>query len=171
MLDLPPTPIRFTAYAIVLLAFGLCVSRPSNDGADNPAYDALAKAHTRRMVADSLALADAQEKLVRHEAVASRQIVKYRTVRDSLVITDTVKVKEFVERADSVVRSCTDLQNSCERFRVRAESSLAGLRLDRDRWRLTAESLRPSRLDLFVRRTLPVLAFAGGIYVGSRVVR
>ena len=70
-----------------------------------------------------------------------------------------------------MVRSCTELSESCSAFRVRAESSLVSLRLDRDRWRLTAESERPSGLSLFVRRTLPVLAFVGGIYVGARVTR
>jgi hypothetical protein len=98
-------------------------------------------------------------------------VIRYKTLRDTLRLTDTVAVREFVERADSVVRSCSALAVSCDAFRVRADSTIAGLRLDRDRWRLQAEAATPSGFDRFVRRTLPVVAFVGGIYVGSRVVR
>lgn len=168
----PRLALRVGFYALlgVLLTLGVRALRAPGP-AENPAYDALVVALNRRIVADSVSLADANEKLVRHEQVASRTITKYREIRDTFRITDTVAVKEFVQRADSAVRSCTELVESCATFRVRAESSLAGLTLDRDRWKLTAESLKPSGFDRFVRRTLPVVMFVAGAYVGSRVTR
>lgn len=152
----------------LVLALGL---RGSRETKDNPAYDALARAHTRRMVADSLALDSALQLLNQRQLVVRREIVRYRSLRDTLNVRDTVQIVQFVQQADSVVRACSELAESCDRFRVRADSSLASLTLDRDRWRLAAEHAKPSRLDLFVRRALPVVAFVGGVYVGSRVVR
>lgn len=168
----PRVVLRVGCYCLlgVLLALGVR-ALAAGDPAENPAYSALSKAHTRRMVADSVALVQAHEALAAAQSRTARTITQYRSHRDTLRITDTIAVKEFVARADSVVRSCSELSNACERFRVRAESSLASLRLDRDRWRQMAEDSRPNAISRFVRRTLPVVTFGLGLYVGARAVR
>lgn len=40
---------------------------------------------------------------------------EYRTQRDTLVLTDTVAVKEFVHVADSTVKACTAAVTTCSR--------------------------------------------------------
>jgi hypothetical protein len=123
------------------------------------------------MAADSVALVSAREALATAQSRVTDHVIRYKTLRDTLRLTDTIAVREFVTRSDSVVRSCSALAVSCDAFRVRADSTIAGLRLDRDRWRLEAEHLKPSRFDSFVRRTLPIVAFVGGVYVGARAVK
>lgn len=171
----PLDPTRALRYAVwglsVLILGGLALRIGFTPRESDPARDILAVDLARRMHADALALDSARVALVRDQAQTVRQLARYSGLRDTLVITDTVAVREFVQRADSVVRSCTELSESCERFRVRADSSLASLTLDRDRWRHVAEDSRPNAMSQFVHRTLPVVAFVGGVWLGSRAVR
>jgi hypothetical protein len=167
----PRTALRIGVWVLLGLLLALGVRSLGDRPDDNPAYDALSKAHTRRMAADSVALVSAREALVTAQGRVATHIATYRTIRDTLRLSDTVAVRVFVERADSVVRSCSALAVSCDQFRVRADSTIAGLRLDRDRWRLAAESARPSGLRLAWDRVKVPLAFVAGAYVGSRVVR
>jgi len=113
----------------------------------NDAYDALARLYNRRMIADSLQLDSARVQLAAKSAQVTRDIVRYRTIRDSLVITDTIQVKQFVERADSVVRNCTALQSSASLFVSRCDSAQQSLRIDRDLWKTRYEGSRPSKWD------------------------
>lgn len=134
---------------------------------DDPARDILAADLARRMHANALALDSARTQLARGRARVTETVIRYQTVRDSLVITDTVKVKVFVQAADSMQRRCTEHVESCDRFRVRADSSLASLSTDRDFWKARYEHAKPSRW----RGVLPYVAFVGGVWVGSKVTR
>lgn len=160
--------VRLLLGLLVLLA--LRAITPSG-GDDNPAYDALVRAHTRKMATDSVALDSARQALRQSSARTLTSVTRYLRFRDTVNIHDTTQIKVFVERADSVVKSCSELAESCDRFRVRADSVIAGLRLDRERLRLQLDQSRPSTLDLFVRRTLPVVGFVAGVWVGSKVSR
>lgn len=175
MLALTPAVVwRLVIYVAVgiLIALGIRSLRPSVP-AENPAYDALVAALNRKMAGDSLSLDSARVALAKSSINAGRTIVRYRTARDTVLqhLTDTVRVKEYVARADSVVRSCSELLSVSSLYATRCDSAQASLRLDRDRWKLSAESLKPGRFDGFVRRALPVVAFVGGVYIGSRVTR
>ena len=169
----PRTALRWGLWLLLglLLALGVRALTASGPAEHDPSRDILAADLARRMHANSLALDSARRELARAQSKVERHVAGYKPARDTLNIHDTVQVKVFVERADSVVRSCTALAESCDRFRVRADSTIAGLRLDRDRWRLEAEHARPSGFDLFVRRTLPVVGFVAGVWVGSKVTQ
>ncbi len=113
----------------------------------NDAYDALAKVYNRRMVADSLALDSARAQLSVKTREVTRDVYKYRTLRDTLNIHDTIQVKQFVERANAMERSCSDLQASASLFVSRCDSAQSSLRIDRDLWKTRYEGSRPSTWD------------------------
>lgn len=167
----PTRALRYAVWGLVLIGglVALRVGPPTPD--DDPARDILAVDLARRAHANTLALDAAQKALAAATIHVTRDVFKYREIRDTLRLTDTVAVRETLVRADSVVRSCIQLSESCDRFRVRAESSLATLTLDRDFWKARYEQAKPGRFDAFVRRTLPVVAFGAGLYVGARAVR
>lgn len=112
---------------------------------DDSARDILAVDLARRMHANALALDSARHALAARRTQVTQTVTRYQTVRDSLVITDTVQVKVFVQAADSMKRSCMAYVESCDRFRVRADSSLASLTTDRDFWRDRFEHAKPSK--------------------------
>ena len=142
---MPPALGRYAVLVGLGILLVLLAVRSPSDPLDNPAFDALSRAHSRKMAAQAVALDSARTQVVHDTVRVAFAVHEYRTLRDSLRITDTVQVKVFVAKADSVVRSCTALVESCALFRVRAESSLAGLTLDRDVWKAVAESRKPSR--------------------------
>ena len=49
---------------------------------------------------------------------------KYRTLRDSLVITDTVQVERVLAAADTALVACDSLASSAERFKITADSTI-----------------------------------------------
>lgn len=53
------------------------------------------------------------KQLTNREAAVTTSITRYRTRRDTLVITDTVQVKEVLATADTVIRSCQSLVLTC----------------------------------------------------------
>lgn len=144
----PTRVLRYAMWGLLAVILGAAALRVGRSASpDNPAYDALSKALSRRIAADSLALDSARVALRAASEHVTRDVVRYRAIRDTLRLTDTVAVRETLVRADSVVRSCTELVESCARLRVRADSSIADLTLDRDRWKRATESLQPSRWD------------------------
>lgn len=153
------------------LVLAALVLRPAPASLDNPAYDALVRAHSRKLAAQAVALDSARVALTEQQTTVTRTVTKYRAIRDTLNIHDTVQVKVFVAQADSTVRACSALAESCDVFRVRAESSLAGLALDRDRWKLAHDAQRPSGLRRAWDRVKVPLAFTAGLYVGAKAVR
>jgi hypothetical protein len=155
---------------VLLLGVGM-VRGCAPDPTDNPAYDALSRTLTRRIRADSLALDSARVALAVADKSVTHTVTRYHTLRDTLHLTDTLWVKAVVASADSVVRACTELQTSCQRFRVTAESTIADLRTEREALQAAVKASRPSKLDGFVRRALPVVGFVAGVWVGSKVTR
>lgn len=68
--------------------------------------------------------------LVVHDTVRVRYAISLLdTLRDTLLthLTDTVLVKEYVTRADSVAKACTELSNDCAAFRAYATQTIAAL--------------------------------------------
>ena len=168
----PHTVLR--AACLLVLGMGLLagvVRWRSGGPAENPAYDALSKAHTRRMAADSVALDSARRELAKAQAKTLKAVASIKVLRDTLNIHDTVQVKVFVERADSVVRSCSELSDACERFRVRSDSLVASLRLSQEVLRKQVASLTPSKPRRFLAASWPVVAFVGGVWIGAKVTR
>lgn len=44
----------------------------------------------------------------------TKEVTKWRVVRDSLVITDTVQVRVALDQADSTIKACFDVVHTCE---------------------------------------------------------
>lgn len=54
-----------------------------------------------------------ERQLKNRGAAVTTSIARYRTRRDTLVITDTVQVREVLATADTVIRSCQSLVLTC----------------------------------------------------------
>lgn len=94
------------------------------------------------------------------------RVASYRTIRDTLRLTDTVMVKVALERADSTINACTELVTSCERLRVASDSAQHSLTVERDYWRKVFESeARKNKLHQW----LAPIAFMGGAVLGAFV--
>ena len=152
------------------VALGVVRGWPVPSDAD-PYASAIIRAHSRKMAADAQALREARTALAASQDTVTRVVTRYRMLRDTLDIHDTVQVVRFVERADSVVRACTELQSSCERFRVRADSVIAGLTLEHDALAAEVKALTPSRVGRLWSRVRVPLVFAAGLYVGAKAAR
>lgn len=100
----------------------------------------------------------------------SRDVYRYREIRDTLNVTDTVQVIRFVERADSVVRACTELQSSCERFRVHADSVIADLSVENAALKAAIPKPPGKIRRVFLQMKAPLI-FAAGLYIGAKAVR
>jgi hypothetical protein len=159
---------------LVILAAVLAVRSPA-DPLDNPAYTALSRAHTRKLASQAAALDSARTALVQHTAQTGRTLVRYSTIRDSVFVpvshTDTVevlaKLPRFLTASDSLHDACTSLVESCAVFRVRADSSISGLMLDRDLWKGIAESRKPSRWDVVREWGIRAGVFYLGVKTGQ----
>lgn len=160
--------VAFYCVAGLLIALGVRSLRPSVP-AENPAYDALVAALNRKMAGDSVALDSARVALATAHASVTRTVTRYQALRDTLNIHDTLQVIVFRDRADSLKRSCTQLDNSCERLRVRADSVIADVTLDRNRWKLSAESLKPGRFDRVKEWGIRALIGYGAFRAGQAV--
>lgn len=96
-------------------------------------------------------------------------VTRFRTVRDSVRLTDTVWVKEFVRVSDSTVRACSDLLTSCESFRASSGSLVRSLEVERDFWKRRYESSRPSFWDrLSVNCGYGVTRVRHNVYAGEQ---
>lgn len=118
----------------------------------------------------NIARAQFAEALTEAEATADtvvETVTRYKTLRDSVVITDTV-IQELVYQADSMAEVClscaariyaldslrTEEQRAADKFQSDLQKEIASLR-------------RKSRLQ----KVLPYLAAAAGLYVGLNVPR
>ena len=162
---------RLLAYA-GCLAVGLSVLLwPSHSGAPT-AYDAqLRTIWHRKMAADAQALREARAAVAHDSLHVAAVVYRYRTIRDTLDVHDTVQVTRFVARADSVVRACTELQSSCALFRQRADSVIAGLQTENDALAAEVKASHGSRLGNAINHLKVPVAFLAGAWIGSRVVR
>lgn len=75
----------------------------------------------------------------------TREVTKYRSIRDTLKITDTVQVKEFVRQADSTIKACTEVVQTCEQKDSAHRIIEAGLRKQND----ALKSLLPTKTERF----------------------
>jgi hypothetical protein len=73
----------------------------------------------------------------------TREVTKYRAFRDTLKITDTVQVKEFVRQADSTIHACLLTVQTCEQKDSAHKVIEAGLRQQND----GLKKLVPSRTE------------------------
>lgn len=76
----------------------------------------------------------------------TREVTKYRAFRDTLKITDTVQVKEFVRQADSTIHACLLTVQTCEQKDSAHRVIEAGLR----RQNGGLKKLVPSRTEKIV---------------------
>lgn len=76
----------------------------------------------------------------------TREVTKYRAFRDTLKITDTVQVKEFVRQADSTIKACLMTVQTCEQKDSAHKVIEAGLRKQND----GLKKLVPSRTEKVV---------------------
>ena len=115
---------------VALVAFGW-----AEWTAHNRALVREGQAQERARVADS-ALAVLRPQLARTDTILVRDTVRLtkllpalQVIHDTLLqhLTDTVKVREYIEKADSTVRACTDLMSSCAVFRSQATATIAAL--------------------------------------------
>lgn len=76
----------------------------------------------------------------------TREVTKYRAFRDTLKITDTVEVKEFVRQTDSTVRACLLTVQTCEQKDSAHKVIESGLRQQNE----GLKKLVPSRTEKIV---------------------
>ena len=152
------------------VALGVVRGWPGPSDVD-PYASAIIRAHSRKMAADAQALREARTAVVHDSVTVTRAVATYHVIRDTTRLTDTVWVKQVLASSDSVVRACTELQSSCARFRVRADSVIAGLTLEHDALAAEVKALHGSRLGNAINHLKVPVAFLAGAWVGSRVVR
>lgn len=165
----PRAVLRLGVLCVVGLLLALGVRSCPTAARNDPSRDVLAVALARRMHANALALDSARGELALAQQAARRVVTRYQELRDTFNIHDTLQVIVFRDRADSVKRSCVDLDNACARFRVKADSSIADLTLDRDRWKRATESLQPSRWDAVKTWAIRIGIGVGAFKLGQSV--
>ena len=92
-------------------------------------------AQERGRVADSTLaviapqLAHVETVYVRDTVRVTRTLARLDTLRDTLLqhLTDTVRVREFITRADSAAAACRDLMSDCQAFRALTATKIAAL--------------------------------------------
>jgi hypothetical protein len=76
----------------------------------------------------------------------SREVKKWERIRDTLVITDTVRVREALNQADSTIKACFAVVQSCEQKDSAHKVIEAGLRKQNDALR----ALVPGKTEKFI---------------------
>ena len=76
----------------------------------------------------------------------TKEILKYRTIRDTLVITDTLVVRAALDQADSTINACLVTVLTCEAKDSAHKIIEAGLRKQNDALR----HLVPGRTERFI---------------------
>src|SRR4051812_31488471 len=114
----PRALLRYGVLCLLGLLFAVGIRSCPASRDDDPARDILAVDLARRMHANALALDSARVALASAQQSARRVITRYQELRDTLNIHDTLQVIVFRDRADSVKRSCVELDDSCTRLRV-----------------------------------------------------
>lgn len=65
----------------------------------------------------------------------SREVKKWERIRDTLVITDTVIVRAALNQADSTIKACFAVVQTCEQKDSAHKVIEAGLHRERDAWK------------------------------------
>lgn len=79
----------------------------------------------------------------------TKEVAKYRVLHDSLRITDTVQVKEFVKQADSTIHACLLTVATCEQKDSAHKIIEAGLRKQNE----SLKALVPGKVERFITAT------------------
>ncbi len=112
---------------VILLLVAYCQGERHTraDDATQHAEQRVRAADSVRVVAGT-ALARADTVFVHDTLRFTRTLPPLAAIHDSVLVhlTDTLLVKQFVERSDSTVRACLDVVNSCAAFRVKATAML-----------------------------------------------
>jgi hypothetical protein len=103
--------------------------------------------------------------LVRDTVRLSTLVPRLQVIHDTLLqhLTDTVLVKQFIEKADSTVKACTDLMSSCAVFRQQATATIQALESK-------VAAIQPPRSCVSTGAVWTVLGVGVG-FVGAKVVR
>jgi hypothetical protein len=118
---------------------------------------------------------EANERVKVESVTVTRQVVKYQTLRDTLMLApktadDTAlalrQFPAFARQADSAVAACVDYQVSCSRFRVASDSLTAALRRENA---LMQDHVRRARTRSTLERLGDLAIGAGGGYLLGRL--
>ncbi len=113
---------------LFLVLVGYCQARDRAKVAEGQAQERYRVADsTLRVIKPQLAHTDTV--LVRDTIRLTRLVPALQVIHDTLLrhLTDTVLVRQFIEKADSTVQACTDLLSSCTLFRRQATATIAAL--------------------------------------------
>lgn len=153
--------IQWLIAAGVVLMLGVCWAdnhSASSHGADSEKLKQ-AVGETR---SGEKQLTKAETVYVHRVDTLRRQVTKLEQLRDTLRITDTVQVKEFIQRADSTVRACFAVVQSCEQKDSAHKAIEAGLRKQNE----ALKALIPGRTEKIISA---VKWLAAGTVVGLAV--
>jgi hypothetical protein len=118
---------------VAALAFVLAVN--VLQGRDAEAYN---RAERERLAAETriwqAKYAESETRAARAVDTVRVRVDRVRTLRDTLRLTDTVMVREYVERADSALRACSELADSCSQFRQDAAALIQSQRTQIEWW-------------------------------------
>lgn len=110
--------------AVLVFGVGMCRAR-DNALVLKGAYEAEA-AHLAERVADLTHRADSLQSAFRVDTVRlTRSVTKYETLRDTLRLTDTVRVKEALKAADTAISACQRSRQTCSRLVAIKDSIIA----------------------------------------------
>ena len=125
---------------------------------------AASEASTRHSLDSLRTVAQAVDTIYRTETVTLRRVdTAYVRLRDTLNVHDTIQVKVFVERADSVVKACSLLQLTCAERHTVDSATAAG-------WQQMYRAERAARpAALLTVGKLAVAALAG--FGAGRIVK
>lgn len=104
-------------------------------------------------------------KLVHDTLKLSRIITRLDSIRDTMRVTDTIWVKQYIATADSTVKACRELSADCEQYRQNASAVIVA----QDVKIRALESLKKSRPCGFAWSVGPSLVKSNGYHAGVGV--
>lgn len=137
--------IQWLIAAVIVLSLGVCWADnrfAARHGADGEKL----KQAIDQTKAGEKQLAKVDTVYVHRVDTLKRHVVKLEQLRDTLRITDTVQVKEFIRQADSTVKACFAVVESCEQKDSAHKVIEAGLRRQNDALR----ALIPGKTERFI---------------------
>jgi cytoskeletal protein RodZ len=137
--------IQWLIVGAIVLGIGVCWADnhfASGHGADSEKL----KQAVGETKAGERQLTKAETVYVHRVDTLRRQVTKLEQLRDTLRITDTVQVKEFIQRADSTVRACFAVVQSCEQKDSAHKVIEAGLRKQNE----ALKALIPGRTEKII---------------------
>ena len=174
MTGLAKVALGFVAF--LLLVIGVQAFRLR--GAQNALADAQLVPQHQAAVAAAAKVDTVREVLQGATQLVTRTIKSIRT--DTLVIRPTTaaetvtvvrEVPVLVAQLDTLKRACSALSVSCQDYRLAAEKRFAADSVEKVSLTTALHGARPSRFGAAWNAVKLPLAFIGGAYIGSRVVR